>query len=207
MLTVAIVLAGSFLGAAPPPGSDDSSMSPGPANVREAGRRGLVSIQGKWVTPDEVVEADRHDTRLGKIRAEYAKLRERTPETAEGQRALALWCEQNGLKAESLAHFLVVTRLDSTDIDARQRLGMRYVRGSWRMGAEIAAEAIELEAQEKADQLWFSKVATLKKRLANPEHKDESVRALAEIHDPQRHPCLAAPFGDRTPGNRSGPSG
>ena len=199
MLAVALIFAGSILGANPPGSDNSDSTSPTPpASVREAGLRGLVYVQGRWMSADEVVERDLKDAELAKVRAEYADRRANTPGTAEGQRKLALWCEQVGLKAESLAHFLVVTRLDHSDFDARQRIGMRFSGGSWRTESEIAADTIESEAQAKVDQLWGKKIATWRKWLVDPEHKDEAVKALVEVRDPRAIPALRRTFGDRS---------
>jgi Pretoxin HINT domain/HEAT repeats len=197
MLAVALVFTGLMLGPNPP-GSDDSTIPPGPASAREAGLRGLIYVQGQGISPDEIVERGLRDAELARVRAEYVERRAATPGTAEGQKDLALWCEQAGLKAESLAHFLVVNRLDDKDLDARNRLGLRYYRGSWKTEAEISAETIEAEAQARADRAWSLKIATWRKWLADPEHKAEATKALGEVRDPRAIPALRQTFGDRS---------
>ena len=187
MIALALVIAGSLVVANPP----------GSIEAREAGLRGLIYNQGRWVSPDEVIGRDRDDARLAKLRAEYDLRREQTPGTARAQRSLALWCEQAGLKAESLAHFMVVTRLDPEDAEARQRLGLRLDRGILKSEVEIAAEAIEAEAQAKADRTWGLKLATWRKWLLDPGRKAEAIRGLAEVRDPRAVPAVRKSFAGR----------
>ena len=199
MIVLALALAGSFLGANPP-GPVDSTRPPsnadGPIDARDAGLKGLVYDQGRWVSPDEVVVRDLQDSRLAGLRAEYADRRAQTPMTARAQRDLARWCDRAGLKAESLAHFMVVARLDPEDLEARRRLGLRFQGGMLKSEVEIAAEAIEAEAQAKADRSWGPKIATWRKWLLDPAHKSEAIKALGEVRDPRAIPSVRRSFGD-----------
>jgi hypothetical protein len=83
-----------------------------PANAMARGLMGLVSFGGQWKRPESVAEKVKADEALSARLAEYNRRRARTPETADAQWELGLWCEQNGLDAEALAHFTAVTRLD-----------------------------------------------------------------------------------------------
>ena len=199
MIALALALAGSFLGANPP-GPVESIRPPsnadGPIDARDAGLKGLVYDQGRWVSPDEVVVRDLQDSRLASLRVEYADRRAKTPMTAWAQRGLARWCDQAGLKAESLAHFMVVARFDPEDLEARRRLGLRFQGGTLKSEVEIAAEAIEAEAQAKADRSWGPKIATWRKWLLDPGHKAEAIKALGEVRDPRAIPTLRRSFGD-----------
>ena len=197
MIALALALAGSFLGASPP-GPDESSRpattAGGLLDAREAGLKGLVYDQGRWVSPDEVVARDLRDSGLSSLRAEYADRRAKTPSTARAQKSLARWSEEVGLKAESLAHYMVVARLDPGDSEARSRLGLRLDKGVLKGEVEIAAEASEAEAQARADRSWGPKIATWRKWLGEPEHKAEAIRALTEVRDPRAIPALRRSF-------------
>ena len=194
MIAWTLVFAGSLLGANPPA---INSSATDPATLREAGLRGLIYDQGRWVTPDEVVDRTLEDDRLRTTRALYQAKRAKAPGTSEGQRELALWCEREGLKSESLAHFMVVTRLDPDDFDARRRLGQRLHRGEWRSEVEIAAEAIEADAQAKADRAWAPKLAAWRRQLNQPEHRSGAIKELGEVHDPRAVSAVRREFGDR----------
>jgi hypothetical protein len=164
---------------------------------RAAGIRGLVLDDGRWISPDEVLGRDRQDARLSGLLAEYHARRSNTPGTADGQRALAHWCDRAGLEAEAVAHFTAVTRLAPDDAEARRRLGYRRIRGRWMTNAEVAAESSEADAQALADREWGPKIATWRRWLNEPEHRDEAIRGLTGIRDPRAVPALRRSFGDR----------
>jgi hypothetical protein len=185
MIALALVCTGLFCGELP---EGDS---------RAAGLRGLVNDHGRWVSPDEVLGRDREDARLSALLAEYNARRSDTPGTAEGQRALAQWCDRVGLEAEAIAHFTAVTRLEPDDAEARRRLGYRRHRGRWMTIAEVAAESSEADAQARADREWGPKIATWRRWLNEPEHRAEAIRGLAGIRDPRAVPALRRSFGDR----------
>ena len=69
--------------------------------------------------------------------AEYDARREGPAETAEAHWSLGLWCDQNGLKPEAMAHFTSVTRIDPNRADAWARLGCRKVGSRWLSEARL----------------------------------------------------------------------
>jgi len=98
-----------------------------------------------------------------KALAEYQALRERTPETVDGQWRLGLWCERQGLNAEATAHFADVTRLDPVEyarvgrvvavgVGEAQPLGLGqagHPQGRQPDGGEQAGLPPEDEAQQR----------------------------------------------------------
>ena len=65
----------------------------------------------------------------------YQSRLKETPATAEGQKSLALWCQQKGMSREARDAFAKALTLDPECIVARQALGYRKVDGIW-MSAE-----------------------------------------------------------------------
>ncbi len=196
MIRLALALASSILAAGPAEKVETPEPPTAPASWREAGLRGLIYDQGRWVSPDEVVERDRADARLGQLRSEYETRRANARRTVEGQRALAVWCDHVGLEAEARAHFLAVVRLDPDDIDAHKRLGQRRRNGRWMTEAEIAAEDAEADAQAKADRSWGPRLAAWRGKLADPERRPEAIRALADVKEPRAVPSVRKVFGE-----------
>ncbi|WP_435006091.1 polymorphic toxin-type HINT domain-containing protein [Tundrisphaera lichenicola] len=166
-------------------------------DIREAGLRGLVYDQGRWITPDELIGRDRGDSRHRALRKAYETRRSAAPETEESQRELARWCDSVGLEDEAVAHFTVLTRIVPDDPDARQRLGHVRRGGRWMSAAEVTAEATEAEAQAQADREWGPKIAIWRRWLNDPEHRAEATRELLAIRDPRAIPTLRRAFADR----------
>jgi hypothetical protein len=124
----------------------------------------------------------------------YRAVRAETPKTAPAQWALGVWCERNGLKAEALAHFTAVTRLDPDDAQAWQRLGRRRFDGRWLTDEQIAAERAEADAQGRADREWTPRLIAWKKGLCRPASYEASARALLEVRDPRAVPAVTRVF-------------
>jgi tetratricopeptide (TPR) repeat protein len=168
-----------------------------PGNASARGLMGLVAYGGRWTRPEAVAEQVRADEGLTAALAEYNARRERTPETADAQWKLALWCEQQGLKAEALAHLTAVTRLDPTRVNAWKHLGYKLQGGRWMPAEAIAALAAEARAQARADRLWKPRFERWKGLLAQNDknRKVEVERALAGVTDPRAVPAVVAVLG------------
>jgi hypothetical protein len=73
--------------------------------------------------------------------AEYArKAAEVDPGDAEARFRLALWCEENGLRAEALLEHRAVVVLDADHRASRRALGFERVNGRWVKGDEAMRE-------------------------------------------------------------------
>jgi hypothetical protein len=117
------------------------------------------------------------------------------PETADAHWNLGLWCEQQGLTPEAIAHFTAVTRLDPNCADAWSRLGCRKVGGRWLSEAQIAAEQAEATAQKRADERWGPRLKQWwKDWLADKDHRPEAEEALARELEPRAVPTIRALF-------------
>ena len=188
---IAVALAACLGSLLAGPTAPDASTSAAPP--------GMVAYRGGWARPDEIIDREAGDPRLTAARAEYADRRATAPETAEGQRSLARWCDGAGLKAEALAHWNAVTRIDPDDEAAQSRLGRRRHGGAWMSGPEIEAEDGDARAQARADRSWGPKVAAWRLELTEPATRDAAAKALGAIRDPRAVPALRRSFADRGP--------
>ncbi len=99
-----------------------------PANATARGLMGLVAYHGKWQRPDAVADQVKADEATAAALAEYNDRRARTPNNVDAQWKLALWCEEQGLKAEATAHLAAVVRLDPSREAAWKRHGIQEAR-------------------------------------------------------------------------------
>jgi hypothetical protein len=167
-----------------------------PRNAAARGMMGLVSYDGRWMPPETVGESVKADGAMTAKLAQYEARRQGTPETADAQWQLALWCEQNGLKAEATAHLTAVTRLAPHRSDAWRRLGCEFYNGRWLNAEQVAAERAEDETQAKADHHWQPFLEKWKKELvAHSPKRNLAVFTLTSITDPRAVPSIRRVFG------------
>ncbi len=132
-----------------------------PRNTIARGLLGLVAYQGKWKRPEQVVQTARDDPdRKAKVK-EYLERRVRTPDRAQDQWKLALWCEENGLKQQASAHLYQVIRLDPSREAAWKRLGYKKLGGHWDKPERLAAVKAEAQQQHKANDHWKAQLTKM----------------------------------------------
>jgi hypothetical protein len=166
-----------------------------PANATARGLMGLVAYRGKWQRPDAVAEQVKADEATAAALAEYNARRIRTPDTADAQWKLALWCEENGLKAEATAHLAAVVRLDPSREAAWKRMGYRKHDGRWMTEEQAAAEKAEEDRQHLANRIWKPKLEKWRGWLTEKTPRRElAERRLAEVADPRAVPAVWAVF-------------
>jgi Pretoxin HINT domain len=163
-----------------------------PSHALARGLLGMVAHEGKWQRPEQVSRSTREDRDREARLGEYLKRRAKTPDRAEDQWKLALWCEQNDLKQEATAHVYRVLMLDPSREAAWKRLGFKKSGGHWSKPEQIAASKAEVQAQHKASAHWK---AAFEKWADALSHKDKARRAeaekgLAEVTDPRAVPMI-----------------
>jgi Pretoxin HINT domain len=163
-----------------------------PSHALARGLLGLVAFEGKWQRPEQVSRSAREDADREARFHEYAKRRAKAPDRAEDQWKLALWCDQNDLKPQAIAHLYRVLMLDPSREAAWKRLGFKKSGGRWSKPEQIAAAKTESLAQHKANAHWKT---TLERWADALSHKDKSKRAeaekgLAELTDPRAVPMI-----------------
>jgi hypothetical protein len=171
-----------------------------PANALARGLLGLVNYQGKWQRPDDIAKAVQDDPDRKARVQEYLQRRARTPERAEDQQKLALWCEQNGLQDQANAHFHQAIRLDPSREVAWKHLGYKKVGGRWQKPELLAAAKADAQEQQKASKHWKPLLERWRDGLAS---KQKSRRAgaekgLATVTDPRAVPAVWTVFATGT---------
>ncbi len=167
-----------------------------PSHALARGLLGLVSYDGKWQNPEQVSRWAREDpVHKARVR-EYLERRVKAPDRAEDQWKLALWCEQNGLKAEAAAHLYRVLQLDPSRDAAWKHLGFKRAGGRWEKPERIAAAKAEAQEQHKANNHWKVVLERLAAGLAS---KDKTRRAEAEaglalVTNPRAVPMIWVTF-------------
>ncbi len=87
---------------------------------------GFVHWQDAWLSVDEVTARTAQDKKL----AAYRKMRDDLIETADNQRALALWCRNHKLADEERMHWTKVFEFDQDDAEAASGGWPAAIRGS-----------------------------------------------------------------------------
>ena len=165
-----------------------------PSHGLARGLMGLVACQGKWERPEIVGRRIEDDPAYRERIREYLELRSSTPRKPDAQARLAAWCEEKGLKEQSIAHYNEVVRLDPSREAAWKHLGYKKQGSRWVKPEDLAAERSESERQRHADKQWEPKLKRLREGL---ESKDSARRAraeaaIADVTDPRAVPMIWA---------------
>jgi hypothetical protein len=163
-----------------------------PAHSGARGLLGLVSSDGKWRRPDDVGREAADDPARQAVLREYLERRLRARDTADAQWRLALWCEQNRLDAQAVAHLYRVVALDPKREAARKRLGYKKVGGGWVKPDDLTAARAELEAQVRANKLWKPRLEHLRDGFAGHDRGKRAAadEVLRQITDPRAVPMV-----------------
>ncbi len=116
-----------------------------PSNTLARGLMGLVAYKGKWDRPEVVGRQIEEDPAYRDLISEYLERRAKTPMKADDQSKLAAWCEQKGLKEQSIAHYSEVVRLAPGRDAAWKHLGYKKQGSRWVKPEEQLAERQEAE--------------------------------------------------------------
>jgi hypothetical protein len=163
-----------------------------PSNALARGLLGSVAYEGNWRRPEQVIRTvQENPDHVARVQ-DYLKRRVKTPDRAEDQWKLALWCDQNGLKQQATAHLYAVVQLDPSRDAAWKRLGFKKTGGRWDKPERLAAAKAEAQKQHKANIHWK---AVLEKLWDAVSGKDKAKRAeaeksLSEITDPRAVPMI-----------------
>lgn len=96
---------------------------------------------------------------------------------------LAVWCEQNGLKAEAVAHLTTAVVLDPYRETTWRHLGFVKHNGRWITRAELATAQAKARAQSSADRRWSPLLRQWKGWLSDPLRRQEALEHLAAVTD------------------------
>jgi len=168
-----------------------------PLQATARGLLGLVSYQGKWQSPDEVARRVQEDpVRTARLQ-DYLQRRARTPDKADDQWKLALWCEENGLKEQATAHLYQVLRHEPGREAAWKRLGFKKAGRRWVKPDLLATAKAESEAQARATKLWKPKLERWRDGLGGRDKakKTAAEEGLGQITDQFAVPSVMSVFG------------
>ncbi len=160
-----------------------------PDHPAARGLLGELADKGEWRMPAVVIDDHRGDPAAATLALYHAR-RDKIPETAQAHWQLAEWCDQNGLKAEAMAHLTAVVRLNPGHEDAWKKLGFRKQKGRWTAPEQVAAPRGELEAQHRADAKWTKLLQKWTGWLAKKTRQAEAEAAMAQVHDPRAVPAI-----------------
>jgi hypothetical protein len=163
--------------------------NPGHAVAR--GLLGQISEKGTWTRPEKLIDPARAEI-LEQYRARRLAIRE----TADGHWDLALWCEQQGLRDEAVAHLTRVVRRDPGRDAAWKRLGYKRRFGRWMTDEQLASAKALSAAQKKADREWKPRLTSLRSdRNGKSAKKREAANLeLAKVSDPLAVPSIWSVF-------------
>jgi hypothetical protein len=167
-----------------------------PAHSAARGLLGLVCSDGKWRRPDDVSREAAGDPARQALLREYLDRRVRARENADAQWRLALWCEQNRLDSQAVAHLHRVVQLDPRREAAWKRLGYKKAAGQWIKPETLTAAKAELEAQVRANKFWKPRLAHLRDGLLGHDRgkRPAAERGLGQITDPRAVPMVWSSF-------------
>ncbi len=127
---------------------------------------------------------------------EYLARRAKAPDRADDQWKLAVWCEQNGLKAQAIAQYHAVIRLDPRREAAWKHLGFKKSGGHWVKPEWQAAAKREADEQNRANKHWKPLLERWRAGLASRDknRRDDAEAGLAGVTDPRAVPMIWATF-------------
>ena len=172
-----------------------------PRNTIARGLLGLVAYQGKWKRPEQVMQAAHDDPNRKAQVKEYLERRVRTPDRAQDQWKLAMWCEENGLKQQASAHLYQVVRLDPSREAAWKRLGYKKLGGHWDKPERLAAVKAEAQQQHKANEHWKAQLVKWRDAVSsrNKTKRADAEKSLSEVTDPRAVPAIWSLFAHGEP--------
>ncbi len=158
------------------------------------GLLGQVAYRGRWRHAEDLASLLARDGLLAEALAAYRARRDRMEDTPDAHWRLALWCEENGLEPEAIAHLTAVTRRDPGRDAAWRRLGYQRRHGRWMTPEQIDAEAAAREARERADRRWKPRLAALNAALRDESRRGRAELELSRVTDPGAVPAIWRTF-------------
>ena len=148
---------------------------------------GEVRQDGRWLSLEEAQRQAAADPRL----AEYRKLRDQHSGTPDGQLALAIWCRDHGLSAESRVHWMQVLMDQPENKEALKALGAQWYHGQLLTDAQIKEASRQQEPSPMLNSRlmdrWVSPVAKWRSALKQGEAnvRDLVRTEVASVKDPR----------------------
>ena len=169
---------------------------------------GLVAYRGHWLSPEVAGEKVKADSAL---MARLARYNERRAEleasldpathsgldrrkAARAHEKLGMWCDQEGLRAEAMAHFTTAIQFDPYHEPTWKRLGYLKHHGRWMTHEQIAADEREAHLQRLADKKWEPSLAKWKKWRGDKLKRAAADEYLSRVDDSRAVPSIVRVF-------------
>jgi hypothetical protein len=133
----------------------------------------------------------------GRPESAYAVRLKGNHDLAQIHAKLGMWCEQNGLKPEAIAHFTTAVHLDPSRDSSWRHLGCVKHNGRWMSPEQAAADEKEEHEQRLANRRWEPLLKKWKNWLGDPAssaHRAEANELLASVTDPRVIPSVLKVF-------------
>jgi hypothetical protein len=134
----------------------------------------------------------------GRPESAYAVRLKGNHDLAQIHAKLGLWCEQNGLKPEAIAHYTTSVHLDPSRDSSWRHLGCVKHDGRWMSPEQAAADDRDEREQRLANRRWEPLLKRWKSWLADPAassaHRVEANEQLASVTDPRAVPSILKVF-------------
>lgn len=168
------------------PSTGGSSYRPGATSAT----RGLVEVDGRWLTIDEACRLYREKESVG----EYGRLRDAARWTVEDQIRMARWCLSHDLKDSADFHYKIVLQLDARNKEARNALDVKNFHGLLLTDEEIAEVRAEAAQRKEAIDAWKPKLRELRRKFQhrNAEQRAKAAQDLIAIDEPSVLPGVEA---------------
>lgn len=150
----------------------------------------LRDQRNRWVKAEEYLQQRSATAPM----AAYRRARERYSDTADGQFALAQWCEEKGLANQTRAHLNRVLELEPNHLAARAALGFEWIGGLWVSREERLADARQAREEQESLAKWGALMREIAAGLAKDSlaKREGAARRLAAVHDASAIPAMEA---------------
>ncbi len=117
-------------------------------------------------------------------------------ELAQRHANLGMWCEQNGLTPEAMAHFTTAVHLDPSREASWRHLGCVKRNGRWVSAEQAAADEKDEREQRQANRRWEPLLRKWRGWLADgpSARRAEAEAQLANVADPRAVPSILKVF-------------
>ncbi len=152
----------------------DAALESEPQHAEARWHSGYVHVNDQWI---EVASAEKI-TAESPAPTHYRKLRDRTVSglapsldrsnfagSLADELSLARWCRKHGLEDREKLHWTNVVRLDPSNAEARQRLGLREFRGRLMTASQIQDWKQGMQEYQRALDEWNPKLSRWRREI------------------------------------------
>ncbi len=124
--------------------------------------------------------------------AEYRQRRNALVDTADNQRALAVWCKKHKLADEARIHWAKVLEFDPQDAEALAALGLELYNGRLLTKQQIIAAKKQAGEAHQALHRWHPQLVKWRNAIERGNNTDRAaaLQGVKQIADPEAIPAL-----------------